>query len=115
MDSIAFWEALDRLIASHSIHLDHPKGTAHPTEPSLVYPMDYGCLEGTVSSDGDGIDVWCGSLKPSLVTGVICTVDGKKADVELKLLVGCTPDEAAQALAIHNRGLQSALLLERPA
>jgi inorganic pyrophosphatase len=111
---MAFWQALDGLGASHSIHIDRPRGSVEPTEPDLIYPMDYGYLENTVSSDREGIDVWVGSLGSSVVTGVLCTIDARKADSEVKLLIGCTPDEARQALAIHNRGSQSALLLERP-
>jgi inorganic pyrophosphatase len=47
------------------------------------------------------------------VTGVICTVDLLKADAELKLLLGCTPDEMAAALAAHNSGAQAGLLLSQ--
>jgi inorganic pyrophosphatase len=28
----------------------------------MIYPLDYGYLEITTSSDGGGIDVWFGSL-----------------------------------------------------
>lgn len=109
-----FWQALDALAVSHAIRIDRPRGSLKPSDPDLVYPMDYGYLEDTVSSDREGIDCWLGSLGSSVVTGVLCTVDARKADSEVKLLIGCTPDEARQALAIHNRGLQSAILVERP-
>jgi len=114
MEYMTFWEALDRLVACHSIRIDRRRGTVQPSDPGLVYPMDYGYLEGTVSGDGEGIDVWIGSLGSSLVTGVLCTVDTNKEDAEIKLLVGCAPDEAKRALEVHNRGLQSAILVERP-
>ena len=114
MENATFWEALDGLVASHSTRIDRPRGTVQPCDPGLVYPIDYGYLEGTVSNDREGIDVCIGSLGAPLVTGVLCTVDISKEDAEIKLLVGCTPDEAGRALEVHSRGLQSAILIERP-
>lgn len=47
------------------------------------------------------------------MTGIICTADLQKRDAEIKLLLGCTSQEARQALATHNLGSQVGLLLER--
>jgi inorganic pyrophosphatase len=41
--------------------VDHPSGSVHPRYTDIVYPANYGCLEGTVSVDGAGIDVWVGA------------------------------------------------------
>jgi len=108
-----FWAQLDALVDSCSLFIDRPKGTPHPRYPEFTYPLDYGYLEGTSAADGGGIDVWVGSLPERWVTAVVCTLDSHKRDVEIKLLSGCTPEEARQVLAIHNRGEQSALLIER--
>ena len=94
--------------------IDRPRGSRHPQWPDFVYPVDYGYLTGTRAMDGGGIDVWCGSLPERRVTGVILAIDLLKRDAELKLLVGCTPEEADAALAASNRGSQAALLLRRP-
>lgn len=80
--------------------------------------MDYGYLQGTSSPDGDGIDVWIGSLRcqspaEQTVTGIIAAVDSDKRDAELKLLLNCTPTEAQIALAASNRGLQTGILVMR--
>lgn len=40
-------------------------------------------------------------------------LDLQKRDAEIKLLLGCTSQEARRALAIHNVGSQVGLLLER--
>lgn len=48
--------------------------------------------------DGGGVDVWRGSLSEPRVTGAIMAVESFKRDAEVKLLVGCTPAEAEQAL-----------------
>lgn len=45
----------------------------------------------------------------------MCTVDAVKRDAEIKILLGCTPEEATIVLHFHNDGgQQSALLLLRP-
>jgi len=108
-----FWKRIDELVATSEIVIDRPKGTAHPRYPEFVYPHDYGYLAGTSSMDGDGIDVWKGSLDGEKVTAVICTVDMTKRDSEMKILLGCTPQEAETILATHNNGPQSGILITR--
>jgi inorganic pyrophosphatase len=114
MEANDFWHALDALVATSTITVDRPKGSAHPRYPDFFYPLDYGYLEGTTSSDGLGVDVWLGSLPEQQLTAIICTVDLHKHEAEMKLLLGCTSEEAQTVLAIHNRGEQSAMLLMRP-
>jgi inorganic pyrophosphatase len=109
-----FWRGLDELVAACRLVIDRPRGTPHPRYPSLVYPLDYGYLQGTRAADGDGIDVWVGSLPERGVTAVVCTVDAEQRDAEVKILLGCTPQEARAVLAVHNRGAQVGVLLERP-
>ncbi len=58
-----FWDFLDNLVASHTLVIDRPKGSQHPRYSDLVYPLDYGYLEGTTAIDGGGIDVWLGTAK----------------------------------------------------
>ena len=111
--AMEFWQRLDTLANRCAVIVDRPKGSAHPGYPSLVYPLDYGYLEGTRSADGGGIDMWVGSLGQRVVTGILCTVDLRKGDAEIKILLDCTEDEAAQALAAHSRGEQSGLLILR--
>lgn len=113
MEGNEFWQVLDRLVATSKLIVDRPRGSAHPRHPIFRYPMDYGYLQGTRSPDRDGIDVWIGSLAPT-VTGIIVTADLEKRDAEFKLLLGCTDEETQLALAVHNWGTQAGLLLERP-
>jgi inorganic pyrophosphatase len=103
-----FWRAIRELILSSTIVIDRPQGTTHPRYPEVVYPLDYGYLENTTASDGDGIDVWLGSLtsgmdKESLktLTGILCTFDTLKRDAEIKLLVGCTEEDIQMIRAFH--------------
>ncbi len=94
-----FWSTLDALAQTHEIVVDRPAGSTHPRQPDMIYPLDYGYLAGTTAGDGDGIDVWVGSLTSREVTGIACTADARKRDAEIKLLLGCTVEEMA---AIHH-------------
>jgi inorganic pyrophosphatase len=108
-----FWSKLDELVATGRIVVDRSAGTTHPRYPSYVYPLDYGYLEGTQGGDGDGVDVWIGSQPERIVTAIVCAVDVEQLVAELKVLVGCTKQEAAAILGNHNVGSQSAVLVER--
>jgi inorganic pyrophosphatase len=109
-----FWQSLDQMIATGKLIVDRPAGSPHPRYPSFVYPLNYGYLEGTHASDRDGIDVWIGSLPHRRVTAIICTVDLDQQDAEIKLLLGCTSEEAHTVLDVHNKGSQTGMLIERP-
>jgi hypothetical protein len=57
-------------------------GASHPRYSEMIYPLDYGSLEDTTSSDGGGIDMWLGSLNTvtknisaKTLTGILCTFD----------------------------------------
>lgn len=113
MQDTRFWEYGDRLVAAHPIVIDRPGGTAHPRYPSLIYPFDYGYLDGTGAVDGGGVDCWRGSLPELRVTGAVVTVDLVKADSEVKWLIGCTADEMQLALATHRTEWQAAILILR--
>jgi inorganic pyrophosphatase len=108
-----FWSQLQSLVSSSRIVVDRPRGSSHPRRPEVVYPYDYGYLAGTAAGDGEGIDVWLGTLETRTVTGVVCTVDADKRDVEVKILLGCSGDEQSAILAFHNRGSQAGVLVER--
>lgn len=95
----SFWHKLDVLLMEHSIRIDRPKGKAHPRYPDMIYPLDYGELVGTNGGDGDGIDVWLGSLEgEKKLVGAMATVDSLNKELEIKLFVNCTQAEMALAL-----------------
>ena len=100
------------MVADHRVVVDRPKGSSHPRYPDLIYPLDYGYLEGTSSMDGGGIDVWIGSNGIRAPQAVLLTIDLKKNDLEIKLMLGCT-DQDIQTLAFHNDHSSHAILLPR--
>lgn len=108
-----FWTRIDQLIAANEVVLDRPRGSRHPRYPDIVYPLDYGYLEGTSGGDGNEIDVWRGSMQEDRIVGVVCTIDISKRDTEVKLLIGCTPDEVETVFRFHNNDYMSAIVIQR--
>ncbi len=117
MDTITFtkefWASLDELVAGDRIMIDRPKGSGHPRNPEIIYPLDYGYLENTTAVDGGGVDVWVGTGELGELTALVCTVDLNKRDAEIKLLVGCSEAEIERILAFHNGGSMRAILVKR--
>ena len=111
--SSKFWAAAEELVATSEIVIDRPKGSRHPQLPEVIYPVSYGYLRGTTAIDNEGIDVWVGSLESMRITGVLCTFDLRKRDAEVKLLLGCTPEEEHDILSFLNKGLMAAILVTR--
>ena len=110
----AFWTYLDTLLSTSALVIDRPKGSAHPRYPELIYPLDYGYLSGVIGGDGEGLDVWRGSCPEPVLDAIVCTVDLKKKDVEVKLLVGCTAREKQIVCDfLNDGGYMAAMLVER--
>lgn len=63
--------------------------------------------------DGHGIDVWRGSSPNDKIDAIICTVDLRKKDSEIKILIGCTEEEKKLILQFHNHGDMSGILVPR--
>lgn len=93
----AFFQVLDELVRSSDLVVDRPKGRPHPRIPEAIYPLDYGYLRGTVSGDGEGIDVFIGSFTRQGVSGILVIADQEKRDAEIKVLIDCTADEVTAA------------------
>jgi len=110
---MTFWNTLQKLVDESQIKIDRPQNSQHPRYPEYIYPFDYGYLEGTTSSDGDGIDCWVGSLGGKEVSGVVTIVDLVKKDSEIKILLGCTEEDMETILLCHQRGSMDALLTKK--
>ena len=113
--SASFWDYLEKLVGFSPLKIDRPKGSTHPRYPEMVYPLDYGYLEGTISADGAGLDVWVGASGNRDLSAVLMTVDLHKRDTEIKILPGCTAEEIQTKLDFHNTKSMRAFLVRRPA
>ncbi|HEY9722076.1 MAG TPA: hypothetical protein V6D47_08680 [Oscillatoriaceae cyanobacterium] len=95
------WEAHEALIRQNGLTIDRPRYSHHPDYPDIVYPLDYGYINGTVGLDGHEIDVFIGSAPTGLV-GTLFTTDHRKGDQEYKLLYNCTATEVYLANGFIN-------------
>ena len=116
----SFWQFMSQLLITNSLIIDRPRGSVHPRYPSVIYPLDYGYIENTTSSDGGGIDVWLGSLNTvanmdgvKTLTGILCTFDRLKRDAEIKLLIGCSAEDI-QVIRDFHKEMQT-LYIPNPA
>lgn len=50
-----FFQTFEDLIKQNGVTIDRPAGSVHPRFPDLVYPIDYGYVNGTKSQDGQGM------------------------------------------------------------
>ncbi len=78
---------LDYLGKTVKVTMDRPLGSKHP-EYDLIYPINYGYINGTVSGDGEEIDVYVlGEFEPlSEYEGVVIAVIRRSDDNEDKLV-----------------------------
>ena len=109
------WETWETCISKNGITIERPRTTAHPEHPSVVYPLDYGYVNGTLGTDGDALDIFVGRGTTGLV-GAILTTDLRQRDREAKLLYDCTPSDVYTAHGFINydrRLLKGVLALRR--
>lgn len=89
-----------------NIIMDRPVGTHHPKHPDIVYPINYGYIDGMLSADGEGIDVYLLGIHEPLESAhcKIIAVIRREDDIEDKLAaapLGMDFSEAEIAEAIH--------------
>ena len=71
-----------------TVKIDRPIGSKHPKH-NLIYPINYGCIEGTKAGDGEEIDAYVlGVFEPvDRFTGKVIGIIHRKDDLEDKLVV----------------------------
>jgi inorganic pyrophosphatase len=110
------WDAWARCVEARGVTIDRPARTAHPEDPSVIYPLDYGFIPGTTGPDGEPVDVFVGSGPLGLV-GALLTTSPRQGDRDVKLLLDCPPPEIYMAHGFINYDrtlLEGVLVLRRP-
>lgn len=108
------WESWEALIDEKGITIDRPFASTHPDHASIIYPINYGFINGTLSTDGAELDIFCGSSTNKLVA-LIQTADFRKGDREVKFIYNCTPAEIylVNGFINYNRDLMTGRLVMR--
>lgn len=72
-----------------TVTIDRPLGTCHPKHPDLVYPVNYGYVEGILAPDGDWQDAYILGISQPVAsfTGEVIAVIHRRDDVEDKWIV----------------------------
>ena len=78
----------------------------------MVYPLDYGYLEGTSAMDGEGVDVWVGTSCKWPGRSPLCGGLAEERD-GVKLLLRCTEGEKQLALQFQSQPPHMLALLVR--
>jgi len=110
------WDAWQNIIETHGITNERPRHSRHPLFHDIIYPLDYGYINGTVGPDGDEVDVFTGSTPNGLVA-LIAADDLRRADRDIKLLYNCSPEEIYLANGFINFNpalMQGVLIMRRP-
>ena len=102
-NNVYFWQKLDTLVLSSTLVIERKQNTTHPKYPNLVYPVDYGYLKDTHSSDNAEIDCFVGKHGYSHVDTIMIAVDVLKKDIEVKVLLGCTKADEEKILHFLNQ------------
>lgn len=93
-----------------TVTVDRPLGSHHPEHADLVYPVNYGYVEGVPAADGDDQDAYIlGVDEPvGALAGRVIAVIHRFDDVEEKWVVApdgmsYTPDEIARRVWFQER------------
>lgn len=78
-----------------TVMVDRPAGSVHPDHPELVYPINYGYVEGIIALDGEEQDAYILGVSEPLksFTGVVIAIICREDDAEDKWV--CVPEEIA--------------------
>ena len=92
--------------------IDRPLGSRHPRHPEMIYPINYGYVDGVFAGDGAEQDVYVfGTTEPVLeYTGKVIAVYHRLNDVEDKWIVALdgtredyTDDEILDAIVFQEQ------------
>ena len=82
-------KALVKSYLGKTVHIvmDRPIGTPHPKHPDIIYPINYGYIEGVYGGDGEELDVYLLGVNERVeeYTAKIIGIVHRKNDVEDKL------------------------------
>ncbi|MBP1545622.1 MAG: inorganic pyrophosphatase [Oscillospiraceae bacterium] len=98
--------------------IDRPLGSSHPKYPDMIYPVNYGYVEGIIAPDGEEQDVYILGVNEPLeeFTGRIIAVIHRFDDVEEKWVaapdgVTFTKEEIAEAVRFQEQYFDTEIVM----
>ncbi len=93
-----------------TVTIDRPLGSSHPRFPDLIYPINYGFVEGIIAPDGEYQDAYVLGIESPIESfaGVIIAIVHRLNDVEDKWVVApknvaFTKDEIEKAIRFQEK------------
>ncbi|MEN6313971.1 MAG: GrpB family protein [Clostridiaceae bacterium] len=79
------WSFLGKTV---TVTIDRPLGSVHPKHDDMIYPINYGYIDGIIAPDGEELDVYIyGEDKPlDEFTGRVIAIVHREDDIEDKLV-----------------------------
>ena len=102
-NSAYFWQKVNTLFLSSGLTIIRKKGEHHPQFANLIYPVDYGYINETKSTNGHGISLYAGSENRNKITSLVMAVDILGREMDVKVLVGCSLEEEEAVLRYLNQ------------
>jgi len=103
-----------------TITIDRPIGTKHPKHPDIIYPINYGYIEGIMAPDDEDQDVYVLGVDVPLTTftGRIIAIVRRENDIEDKWVAApdgvlFTAEEIAQAVHFQEQFFISHIYIYR--
>lgn len=74
---------------SVTVTVDRPLGSCHPKHPDIVYPINYGYIDGIIAPDGEEQDAYILGVNRTVdsFTGTVIAIIQRLDDVEDKWVV----------------------------
>ena len=88
--------------------VDRPIGSRHPKYKDMIYPINYGYVDGVIAGDGEAQDVYIfGTDKPLKVfEGVVIAVYHRLNDTEDKWIVSLDGNDYSNAEILQKINFQ---------
>lgn len=104
-----------------TVKVDRPLGSCHPKYKDMVYPINYGYIEGITAPDGEEQDAYILGVNEPVneYTGKITAIIHRFNDIEDKLVVvpldmDFTAEEIMEQTAFQEKYFQSEIRMQIP-
>lgn len=102
-NSAYFWQKVNTLYLSCGFTIVRKKGDHHPQFANLIYPVDYGYINETKSTNGEGLSLYAGTGDRNKISALVIAVDILSREMDVKVLVGCNSEEEESILRYLNQ------------
>lgn len=100
------------------VKVDRPLGSTHPNYPELIYPVNYGYVEGIIAPDGEEQGAYIIGIDKAIdeFVGEVVAIIQRKEDVEEKWVVASkgsqfTAKQIKEAVNFQEKYFQTKIIM----